>query len=60
MNNSGEPGLFTSRDCRRCKAQGMKLWSSTANALQRSKCGDIGSPEGEKMPMIDIDIIKNE
>jgi hypothetical protein len=21
------PGLFTSRGCRRCKAQGMKLWS---------------------------------
>jgi hypothetical protein len=29
----------------------MKLWSSTANGLQRSRCGEIGSPEREKMPM---------
>jgi len=28
MNNSGVPGLFTSRG-----SQGMKLWSFTANAL---------------------------
>jgi len=33
MNNPEEPGLFTSRDCCGCKAQGMKLWFSTANAL---------------------------
>jgi len=28
-----EPGLFTSQGCCRCKAQGMKLWYFTANAL---------------------------
>jgi hypothetical protein len=27
----------------------MKLWSSTANELQRSRCCEIGLPEGEKM-----------
>jgi hypothetical protein len=31
---------------RRCKAQRMKLWCSTANALQQSRCGEIGSPIG--------------
>jgi hypothetical protein len=31
-----KPGLFTGRDCRRCEAQGMKLWYFTANALQQS------------------------
>jgi len=38
------PGLFTSWDCGRCKAQCMKLWSFTANALQRSRCGKISLP----------------
>jgi len=33
MNDSGGPGLFTSRGCRRYEAQRMKLWSSTAIAL---------------------------
>ena len=28
----------------------MKLWSPTANGPQQSRCGEIGSPEGEKMP----------
>ena len=28
-----EPGLFTSRGYWRCKAQGLKSWSFTANAL---------------------------
>jgi len=28
----------------------MKLWSSTANGPQQSRCDEIGSPEGEKMP----------
>jgi len=28
----------------------MKLWFSTANGPQQSRCGEIGSPEGEKMP----------
>jgi hypothetical protein len=31
----------------------MKLWSSTANGPQQSRSGDIGSPEGEKMPTYD-------
>jgi hypothetical protein len=35
-----EPELFTGRDCRRCEAQGMKLWYFTANALQQSRCGE--------------------
>jgi hypothetical protein len=43
MNNSEEPGLFTSRGCRRYEAQGMKLWYFTANPLQQSRCGKIGS-----------------
>jgi hypothetical protein len=30
----------------------VKLWSSTANGPQRTRCGEIGSPEREKMPMI--------
>jgi len=30
----------------------MKLWSSTANGPQRSRCNKIGSPEGEKMPIM--------
>ncbi|MBC8357353.1 MAG: hypothetical protein H8E54_00185 [Candidatus Aminicenantes bacterium] len=46
MNNSRGHVLFTSQDYRRCEAQGMKLWFFTANALKRSRCGEIGSPEG--------------
>jgi len=46
MNSPGKPGLFTSRGCRRCKAQGMKLWSFTANPLQQSRWGKIGLPGG--------------
>jgi len=50
MNNSGS--LIYSRvevaaDARR---RPVKLWSSTANGPQQSRCGEIGSPEGEKMP----------
>jgi len=26
----------------------MKLWFTTANGPQQSRCGEIGSPEGEK------------
>jgi hypothetical protein len=28
----------------------MELYLDTANGPQRSRCGEIGSPEGEKMP----------
>jgi hypothetical protein len=28
----------------------MKLWFSTAIGPQQSRCSEIGSPEGEKMP----------
>jgi len=28
----------------RCEAQGMKLWSFTANTLQQSRCCKIGLP----------------
>ena len=50
MNNSGY--LIYSRvevaaDGRR---RLIKLWSSTANGPQQSRCGEIGSPEREKMP----------
>jgi hypothetical protein len=31
----------------------MKLWFTTANGPQQSRCGEIGSPEGEKMPTYD-------
>jgi hypothetical protein len=27
----------------------MKLWFTTANGPQQSRCSEIGSPEGEKM-----------
>jgi len=37
--------LFTSRGCCRCKAQGMMSWSFTTNALVRSRCSEIDSPE---------------
>jgi len=29
----------------------MKLYEYTANGLQRSRCCEIGSPEGEKLPI---------
>jgi hypothetical protein len=29
----------------------MKLYFYTANGLQRSRCSEIGSPEGQKMPI---------
>ena len=28
------------------RRRSMKLWSSTANGPQRSRCGEIGSPKG--------------
>jgi len=31
----------------------MKLWFTTAIGPQQSRCGEIGSPEGEKMPTYD-------
>jgi len=31
----------------------MKLWFTTANGSQQSRCSEIGSPEGEKMPTLD-------
>ncbi len=31
------------------RRQGMKPWSFTANALQQSRCREIGSPERENM-----------
>jgi len=40
-----DPRLFTNRGYDRCEAQGMKVWSFTANALQQSRCRKIGSPE---------------
>ncbi|MBD3414506.1 MAG: hypothetical protein GF421_08765 [Candidatus Aminicenantes bacterium] len=46
---SRKPGFFTSQDCCRCEAQGMKLWFFTANALQQSRCGEMGSPSRSKM-----------
>jgi hypothetical protein len=39
-------GLFTSRGCCKCEARFMKLWFTTANVPQQSRCGEIGSPEG--------------
>jgi hypothetical protein len=36
----------------------MKLYLYTANGLQRSRCGEIGSPEGEKR-LIFIELILN-
>jgi hypothetical protein len=30
----------------------MKLWFTTANPLQRSRYGEISSPEGKKMSII--------
>jgi len=36
MNDPDIPGLFTSWGCGRCKAQGMKLWSFTANACNEA------------------------
>ncbi len=50
MNNSGF------MDCSRvevavdARRRAMKLWSSTAIGPQQSRCSEIGSPEGEKMP----------
>jgi hypothetical protein len=32
----------------------MKLWSFTANPLQQSRCGKIGSLEEEKVPLIKL------
>jgi hypothetical protein len=29
----------------------MKPYVNTANGLRQSRCGKIGTPEGEKMPM---------
>jgi len=34
----------------------MKLWYFTANPLQQSRGGKIGSPGGEKVPMIKLAI----
>ncbi len=31
----------------------MKLWFATAIGPQQSRCSEIGSPEGEKMPTIE-------
>jgi len=50
MNNSGDlcySRVEVAADARR---RAMKLWSSTANGPQQSRCGKIGSPEGEKLP----------
>jgi len=41
MNSSIGFELFTSRGCRRYEAQGMKLWSFTANPLQQSRSGCV-------------------
>jgi len=56
MNNSGY--LCYSRvevagDARR---RHMKLWSSTAIGPQQSRCSEIGSPVGEKMPTEDVQL----
>jgi hypothetical protein len=56
MNNSGERGLFTSRGCCKCEAWFMKLWFTTASGPQQSRCGEIGSPEGEKMATYDYQL----
>jgi hypothetical protein len=32
----------------------LKLYLNTANGLQRSRCSEVGSPEGEKMPIFKI------
>ena len=50
------PGLFTSRGCCKCEAWFMKLWFTTASGPQQSRCGEIGSPEGEKMATYDYQL----
>ena len=51
-------GIITSLDYSRvevaadARRQPMKLWSSTANGLQRSRCGEIDSPPGKKCRLI--------
>jgi len=54
MNNLSKPGLFTSQAYCRCEAQGMKLWSFTANALEQSRCCEIGSPVRENQPALNL------
>jgi hypothetical protein len=53
MINS-EPGLFTSRDCRRCEKWFVKLYLYTANAPQQSRSA---RPEGKKCRYIKINLL---
>ncbi len=50
MNNSGDLGYSRVKLAANARRRHMKLWFTTANVPQRSRCGEIGSPEGEKMP----------
>ena len=50
MNNSGYLSYSRVEVAADARRRAMKLWFSTANGPQQSRCGEIGSPEGEKMP----------
>jgi hypothetical protein len=59
-NNSG-PGLFTADPPRpnfkvAARKWPMKLYMDTANKLLRSRCSEIGSPGGKKMPMNNLTV----
>jgi 2',3'-cyclic-nucleotide 2'-phosphodiesterase (5'-nucleotidase family) len=44
-----KPGLFTSRDCCSGEEVAHELYLYTSIGLQRSRCGEIGLPEGEEL-----------
>ncbi|NOR54305.1 MAG: hypothetical protein GQ536_09490 [Candidatus Aminicenantes bacterium] len=51
MNNQANLDYSRAEVATDARRRPMKLWLSTANGSQRSRCGKIGSPEGEKMPI---------
>jgi hypothetical protein len=40
--------------CRIYKAQRVEMWLTTANSLQRSRCGEIGAPLVKKAKLISL------
>jgi hypothetical protein len=51
INNSGFLDYSRAKIAAEARKWPMKLYLYTVNGLQRSRCSEIGSPEGEKMPM---------
>ncbi len=46
MNNSGDLSCSRVEVAADARRRAMKLWFSTANGPQQSRCGEIGSPGG--------------